>query len=67
MKIISRTFRVRVRGKVNLSEWPTKVKPFFKSKKRYQEFLEEHVEQIYTLNSSEGIPNKEAESNDFIS
>jgi PPK2 family polyphosphate:nucleotide phosphotransferase len=49
MKIISRTFRVRVRGKVNLSEWPTKVKPFFKSKKQYQKLLEGHVEELNSL------------------
>jgi PPK2 family polyphosphate:nucleotide phosphotransferase len=49
MKIISKTFRVRGRGKVNLSEWPTKVKPFFKSKKQYQKLLEGHVEELNSL------------------
>lgn len=34
MKIDSKDFRVRPREKVKLSEWPTIVKPFCKSKKR---------------------------------
>ena len=49
MKINSKDFRVRPGKKFNLKEWPTKVKPFFKSKKRYQKLLEEHVEQLYAL------------------
>ena len=49
MKINSKDFRVRPGKKFELKEWPTKVKPFFKSKKRYQKLLEEHVEQLYTL------------------
>ena len=49
MKINSKTFRVRGRGKVNLNEWPTKVKPFFKSKKQYQKLLEGHVEELNSL------------------
>ena len=49
MKINSKTFRVRRRGKVNLNEWPTKVKPFFKSKKQYQKLLEGQVEGLNSL------------------
>ena len=49
MKIDSKDFRVRPEKKVNLSEWPTMVKPFCKSKKRYQKLLEKHVEQLYAL------------------
>jgi PPK2 family polyphosphate:nucleotide phosphotransferase len=49
MKIDSKDFRVRQGEKVKLKEWPTIVKPFFKSKKRYQKLLEEHVKQLYTL------------------
>ena len=49
MKINSKDFRVRPGKKFELKEWPTKVEPFFKSKKRYQKLLEEHVEQLYTL------------------
>ncbi len=49
VKINSKDFRVRPGKKFELKEWATKVEPFFKSKKRYQKLLEEHVEQLYTL------------------
>jgi PPK2 family polyphosphate:nucleotide phosphotransferase len=49
MKNISKDFRVRPEGKVKLSEWPTVVKPFFKSKKQYKKLLEEHVETLSSL------------------
>jgi len=49
MKIDSKDFRVRPGEKVKLSEWPTIVKPFCKSKKRYQKLLGEHVEQLSSL------------------
>ena len=49
MKINSRDFRVRPEEKVKLSAWPTIVKPFCKSKKRYQKLLGEHVEQLSSL------------------
>jgi polyphosphate:nucleotide phosphotransferase, PPK2 family len=49
MKINSRDFRVRPGAKVKLKEWPTRVKPFCKSKKRYQKLLEKHVEALSAL------------------
>jgi len=49
MKIDSKDFRVRPGEKVKLSEWPTTVKPFYKSKKQYQKLLDEHVEQLSAL------------------
>ena len=49
MRINSKNFRVRLGEKVNLGEWPTRVKPFCKSKKRYQKLLEEHVEELSSL------------------
>jgi len=49
MKINTRDFLVRPGKKVKLSEWPTIVKPFYKSKKRYQKLLDEHVEQLSAL------------------
>jgi PPK2 family polyphosphate:nucleotide phosphotransferase len=49
MKINPKDFRVRPGKKVKLMDWPTKVKPFYKSKKRYQELLEEHVAKLSTL------------------
>jgi len=51
MKIISKDFRVRPGKKVTLKEWPTVVKPFFKSKNGYRKFLEEHVEELSSLQS----------------
>ena len=49
MKINSKNFRVRPGAKVQLSEWPTTVKPFCESKKDYQELLEEHVAELSSL------------------
>ena len=49
MKINSKDFRVRPGKKVQLSEWPTIVKPFCKTKKEYQELLTEHVEELSSL------------------
>ena len=51
MKIISKDFRVRPGKKVALKEWPTVVKPFFKSKNGYRKLLEEHVEELSSLQS----------------
>ena len=51
MKINSKDFRVRPGKKVALKERPTIVKPFCKSKKRYNELLEEHVEELSSLQS----------------
>jgi PPK2 family polyphosphate:nucleotide phosphotransferase len=49
MKINSKDFLVRPGEKVKLREWPTMVKPFCKSKKRYQKLLGEHVEELSSL------------------
>jgi PPK2 family polyphosphate:nucleotide phosphotransferase len=49
MKINSKDFRVRPGEKVKLDEWPTIVKPFYKSKKRYRKVLEKHVEELNSL------------------
>ena len=49
MKINSKDFRVRPGAKVKLKQWPTKVKPICKSKKRYRELLGEHVEALNAL------------------
>ncbi len=49
MKINSKDFRVRPEEKVKLSERPTKVKPFFKSKKHYHKRLDEGVEELSEL------------------
>ena len=49
MKINSKDFRVRPGEKVKLRKWPTVVKPFCESKKRYQKLLEEHVKELSSL------------------
>ena len=48
MKINSMDFRVTWK-KVKLSEWPTIVKPVYKSKEQYQEILAEHIEKLSSL------------------
>jgi PPK2 family polyphosphate:nucleotide phosphotransferase len=49
MKIDPKDFRASAGEKVSLSECPTIVKPFYKSKKGYQRLLEDHVEQLSSL------------------
>ena len=49
MKINSKDFRVQPGEKVNLSERPTIVKPFCKSKKRYKKLLGKHIEALSSL------------------
>jgi PPK2 family polyphosphate:nucleotide phosphotransferase len=49
MKINSKDFRIQEGEKVDLENWPTMVKPICKSKKRYQELLQEHVEALDSL------------------
>ncbi len=49
VKINAKEFRVEPGKKVHLRDWPTKVRPFHKSKKRYQELLEEHVARLSSL------------------
>jgi PPK2 family polyphosphate:nucleotide phosphotransferase len=49
MKIKSKDFRVRPGQNVNLRDWLTKEKPYYKSKAGYQELLEEHVAKLSSL------------------
>ena len=46
MKINPDDFRVRPDGAVKLKKWPTRVKPFYKSKEHYEEILAEHTEKL---------------------
>jgi PPK2 family polyphosphate:nucleotide phosphotransferase len=46
MKIRSKDFRVTEGADVDLDEWPTKVDPVYKSKKKYEKLLKEHVEDL---------------------
>jgi PPK2 family polyphosphate:nucleotide phosphotransferase len=46
MKIESKKFRVREGKPVKLKKWPTKAKPFYKSKEDYKTILEAHVREL---------------------
>jgi PPK2 family polyphosphate:nucleotide phosphotransferase len=49
MKMNSKDFRVPGGKKVNLSEWPTLVKPYLPSKDEYQKLLEKNREELSKL------------------
>jgi PPK2 family polyphosphate:nucleotide phosphotransferase len=49
MKIDTDDFRVPPRRKLDLDKWPTRVKPFYKSKEHYQELLAAQVEALSEL------------------
>ena len=49
MNINSNDFRVPARKELNLTKWPTHVKPVYKSRKKYLKLLEEHVEELSLL------------------
>jgi PPK2 family polyphosphate:nucleotide phosphotransferase len=46
MKIEPQKFRVHEGGKVKLQKWPTRIKPFYKSKEHYQKILAEHTREL---------------------
>jgi PPK2 family polyphosphate:nucleotide phosphotransferase len=46
MNIDIKSYRVREGGRVNLKQWPTRGKPFYKSKSEAAQLLAEHVEQL---------------------
>src|ERR1035437_8200102 len=49
MSINSKDFSVSPGDKVELEKWPTSVKPVCKSKKQYRKLLDEHVEELSSL------------------
>jgi PPK2 family polyphosphate:nucleotide phosphotransferase len=49
MKIDSKDFRVGEDKQVNLKKWPTKVPPYYDSKKHYKKFLRERIEKMSDL------------------
>jgi PPK2 family polyphosphate:nucleotide phosphotransferase len=49
MKIKSSDFRVPPGKEVNLTKWPTIVKPVYKTKRDYKKLLQEHVDQLSSL------------------
>jgi PPK2 family polyphosphate:nucleotide phosphotransferase len=59
-KINSNHFLVRSGVRVKLKEWPTRVKPVCKSKKKYQKLLEAHIEQLSSLQNLHYASNKSA-------
>ena len=60
MKIATDDFRVKEGGKVSLGEWPTSVKPLYKSKKDYARLLHEHTDKLSELQSLHYASNKHA-------
>jgi PPK2 family polyphosphate:nucleotide phosphotransferase len=46
MKIDVKSFRVREGSVVKLKNWPTRVKPFYKSKRHYEDILAGHLEKL---------------------
>ncbi len=49
MRIKTEQFRITPGQKVNLHKWPTIVDPYYKSKTDYKELLDNHVEQLSSL------------------
>src|SRR3954468_10714161 len=49
MKLDPDDFRVDEDKKIDLKEWPTEVKPFYKSKEEYEKLLQAHTEQLSEL------------------
>lgn len=49
IKIDSEDFRVPPGKKVNLKDWPTVVKPVYKTKESYKEILDDHVKKMSSL------------------
>jgi PPK2 family polyphosphate:nucleotide phosphotransferase len=49
MKIVIEDFCVGPGSKLNLSEWPTDIKPLYHSKSGYHKHLEEHIEELSSL------------------
>jgi len=49
MKIEASDCRVRPGDEVDLEKWPTKVKPFYTTKKQYQKLLDEHIGALDSL------------------
>lgn len=60
MKINSKEYCVKEGEKVELKKWPTKVKPVYESKKEYQQILNEHVNQLSSLQNIHYASNRYA-------
>ena len=60
MKIHAKEFRVKSGKEVHLKDWPTLVKPLFKSKEAYRERLAEHIEELSSLQQLHYASNRHA-------
>ena len=49
MKIDSKSYRVPPDKKVDLSNWPTIVNPYYDSKEQYKDLLQQHMEKLSSL------------------
>jgi PPK2 family polyphosphate:nucleotide phosphotransferase len=49
MRIRAKDFRVPEGGSVDLRKWPTRVKPTYRSKARYQQTLAQHIAELSAL------------------
>jgi PPK2 family polyphosphate:nucleotide phosphotransferase len=49
VKIHSKDYCVQPGQKIKLQDWPTIVEPYYKSKKRYEKHLQEHVQELASL------------------
>ena len=60
MIINSNDFQVKPGKKIDLSKWPTRVKPVCKSEKKYQKLLRAHVAELSSLQNLHYASNKSA-------
>jgi PPK2 family polyphosphate:nucleotide phosphotransferase len=60
MKIKSDDFRVRAADTVDLKKWPTLLDPVCRSKQQYAELLQEHVEQLSSMQQLHYATNRHA-------
>jgi PPK2 family polyphosphate:nucleotide phosphotransferase len=60
MKIDSKSYRVLPDKKVDLSEWPTIVDPYYDSKEQYKDLLQQHMEKLSSLQDLHYASNRHA-------
>jgi hypothetical protein len=60
MAIDSRIYRVLSDKKVDLSEWPTIIDPYYRSTKEYKEILRQHMEKLSSLQQLHYASNQHA-------
>ncbi len=46
MTIDSKDYRIQQGRDVQLNKWPTAVDPYYNSKERYEEILQQHMEKL---------------------